>query len=99
MGELVLVRHGETEWTVSRQHTSYSDLPLTSRGEDQARSAARLLAGRPTALVLTSPLQRAQRTAELAGLRRATIEPDLHEWDYGGYEGVTTAEIHRARPD
>nr|WTB34715.1 histidine phosphatase family protein [Streptomyces sp. NBC_00830] len=99
MGELVLVRHGETEWTVSGQHTSYTDLPLTSHGEDQARSAARLLAGRPTALVLTSPLRRAQRTAELAGMHRAEIAPDLHEWDYGGYEGITTAQIHRIRPD
>ena len=76
MGDLVLVRHGETEWTVSRRHTSYTDLPLTARGEDQARSAARHFTGTADRPVLTSPLQRAQRTAELAGLRRATIEPD-----------------------
>ncbi|MEU0383049.1 histidine phosphatase family protein [Streptomyces chartreusis] len=99
MGELVLVRHGETDWTVSRQHTSYTDLPLTAHGEEQARAVAPLLAGRPVALALTSPLRRAVRTAELAGLGGATIDADLHEWDYGGYEGITTAEIHRTRPD
>ncbi|MGP4085242.1 histidine phosphatase family protein [Streptomyces sp. KR55] len=99
MGELVLVRHGETEWTLSRQHTSYTDLPLTAHGEEQARALAPLLAHRPIALALTSPLQRAVRTAELAGLEGATVDADLHEWDYGGYEGVTTAEIHRTLPD
>ncbi|MFE9403495.1 histidine phosphatase family protein [Streptomyces sp. NPDC006530] len=99
MGELILVRHGETEWSLSGQHTSYTDLPLTAHGEDQARAVAPLLADRSVGLVLVSPLQRATRTAELAGLKNARIAPDLHEWDYGGYEGVTTPEIHRTRPD
>jgi probable phosphoglycerate mutase len=99
VGELLLVRHGETEWTLSRQHTSYTDLPLTANGEEQARAAAAVLAQHTIALTLTSPLQRARRTAELAGLRHAQIEPDLHEWDYGGYEGLTTAHIRTTRPD
>jgi broad specificity phosphatase PhoE len=98
MGDLVLVRHGETDWSRSRRHTSYTDLPLTAHGEQQARAVASLLRGRPIALVLTSPLQRAVRTAELAGFPRAERDPDLHEWDYGGYEGATTAEIRRIRP-
>ncbi|WP_461077119.1 histidine phosphatase family protein [Streptomyces deserti] len=99
MGDLLLVRHGETQWSRSGQHTSFTDLPLTRHGEEQAKSLAPLLAGRPFALVLTSPLARAARTAELAGLSGAVPEPDLHEWDYGDYEGVTTDEIHRTRPD
>jgi probable phosphoglycerate mutase len=98
MGELVLVRHGETVWSRSRRHTGYTDLPLTAHGEQQARAVAPLLRGRPIALVLTSPLQRAVRTAELTGLAAAEVDPDLHEWDYGGYEGATTAEIRRTRP-
>ncbi|MFF4183621.1 histidine phosphatase family protein [Streptomyces sp. NPDC001691] len=99
MGELILVRHGETEWSLSGQHTSYTDLPLTAHGEEQARAVAPLLADRPVGLVLVSPVQRAVRTAELAGFKNARVTPDLHEWDYGGYEGITTAEIHRDRPD
>ncbi|RZB16834.1 histidine phosphatase family protein [Streptomyces sp. F001] len=99
MGDLLLVRHGETEWSVSGQHTSWTDLPLTGHGEEQAKSLAPLLSGRTFALALTSPLTRAIRTAELAGLTGAVPDPDLHEWDYGGYEGVTTREIHRTRPD
>ncbi|GAA4084242.1 MULTISPECIES: histidine phosphatase family protein [Streptomyces] len=99
MGELILVRHGETEWSRSGQHTSYTDLPLTAHGEEQARAVAPLLADRPIGLALVSPLQRALHTAELAGLKNACITPDLHEWDYGGYEGITTDEIHRTRPD
>ncbi|MFD7433712.1 histidine phosphatase family protein [Streptomyces sp. NPDC059861] len=99
MGDLLLVRHGETEWSVTGQHTSWTDLPLTGHGEEQAKSLAPLLTGRDFALALTSPLGRARRTAELAGLVEAIPEPDLHEWDYGGYEGVTTREIHRTRPD
>ncbi|HEU4426041.1 MAG TPA: histidine phosphatase family protein [Pilimelia sp.] len=99
MGDLVLVRHGETEWTRSRRHTSYTDLPLTPQGEHQARAVAWLLRGRSIALVLTSPLRRAARTAELAGFPEAERDLDLREWDYGGYEGSTTAEIHRTRPD
>ncbi|MDF9811537.1 histidine phosphatase family protein [Streptomyces sp. SPB162] len=99
MGELILVRHGETEWSASGQHTSYTDLPLTARGEEQARGLAPLLAEFKISLALTSPLTRAVHTAELAGLAHATVEPDLHEWDYGGYEGVSTIEIHRTRPE
>ena len=99
MGDLLLVRHGETEWSVSGQHTSRTDLPLTQHGEEQAKSLAPLLSQRTYALALTSPLGRAIRTAELAGIPAAVVEPDLHEWDYGGYEGITTVEIHRTRPD
>ncbi|WP_329325769.1 histidine phosphatase family protein [Streptomyces luteogriseus] len=99
MGDLLLVRHGETEWSRSGQHTSFTDLPLTEHGEEQAASLAPLLAGRSFALVLTSPLGRAVRTAELAGLTGAVRDADLHEWHYGAYEGVTTEEIHRTRPD
>ncbi|MEU3147572.1 MULTISPECIES: histidine phosphatase family protein [unclassified Streptomyces] len=98
MGDLLLARHGETEWSRSGRHTGRSDLPLTRDGEAQARALAPLLAGRSFALVLTSPLVRARRTAELAGLAHASPEPDLREWDYGGYEGVTTADIRRTRP-
>jgi broad specificity phosphatase PhoE len=99
VGDLLLVRHGETEWSVSGQHTSWTDLPLTQHGEEQAKSLAPLLSQRTYALALTSPLGRAIRTAELAGIPAAVVEPDLHEWDYGGYEGITTIEIHRTRPD
>ncbi|SEN73430.1 histidine phosphatase family protein [Actinacidiphila rubida] len=99
MGELVLIRHGETEWTLSGQHTSYTDLPLTPHGEEQARSLAPMLASRHIACVLTSPMERARQTAKLAGLEHSRVEDDLREWDYGGYEGVTTRDIHRGRPD
>ena len=99
MGDLLLVRHGETEWSVSGQHTSWTDLPLTQHGEEQAKSLAPLLSDRTFALALTSPLGRAIRTAELAGITGAVPDPDLHEWDYGAYEGVTTVDIHRTRPD
>lgn len=99
MGDLLLVRHGETEWSRSGQHTSWTDLPLTEHGEEQARSLAPLLAGPDFALTVTSPLGRARRTAELAGVTGAEPEPDLREWDYGGYEGITTVDIHRTRPD
>ncbi|MEV8564952.1 histidine phosphatase family protein [Streptomyces sp. NPDC051322] len=99
MGELILVRHGETSWSRTGKHTSWTDLPLTGFGEDQARAVAPLLAERRVALTLTSGLSRARRTAELAGLGTAFLDSDLHEWDYGGYEGITTAEIHRDRPE
>ncbi|MFF7277545.1 histidine phosphatase family protein [Streptomyces griseorubiginosus] len=99
MGDLLLVRHGETEWSVSGQHTSWTDLPLTRHGEEQAKSLAPLLSGRTFSLALTSELDRAIRTAELAGVTGALTEPELHEWDYGAYEGVTTVDIHRDRPD
>lgn len=99
MGELILIRHGETAWTLTGQHTSHTDLPLTEHGEAQARAVAPLLTGRRTGLVLVSPAARARRTAELAGLTDLRVRPDLSEWDYGGYEGVTTLEIQRTRPD
>ncbi|MEU0945763.1 histidine phosphatase family protein [Streptomyces canus] len=99
MGDLLLVRHGETEWSVSGQHTSWTDLPLTQHGEEQAKSLAPLLSDRTFSLALTSTLDRAIRTAELAGITGALTDPDLHEWDYGAYEGVTTVDIHRTRPD
>jgi probable phosphoglycerate mutase len=99
VGDLLLVRHGETEWSKSGQHTSWTDLPLTQHGEEQAKSLAPLLSSRAFALALVSPLNRAIRTAELAGINGIVPEPDLHEWDYGGYEGVTTVDIHRTRPD
>jgi probable phosphoglycerate mutase len=99
VGDLLLVRHGETEWSLSGQHTSWTDLPLTTHGEEQAKSLAPLLSGHTYARTLASPLDRAVRTAELAGLVGIVTDPDLHEWDYGAYEGVTTREIHRTRPD
>lgn len=93
MSELVLVRHGETEWSASGKHTGVTDLPLTSAGEDQVSRLRPLLDGYRFGLVLTSPRLRARRTAELLGWASAEVEPDLAEWDYGGYEGRTTAEI------
>lgn len=98
MSDLLLVRHGETEWSRDGRHTSWTDLPLTVDGEEQARALRPLLSGRKIGPVYASPMQRALRTAELAGLARPQIDLDLREWDYGGYEGVTTAEIHRDRP-
>ena len=92
-GHLVLVRHGETAWSRSGQHTGLTDVPLTSEGEAAARRVATLLAGRTFARVLTSPLERAVRTAELAGLVDTEVDARLVEWDYGGYEGLTTSEI------
>ncbi len=91
-GHLVLLRHGETEWSRSGQHTGRTDIPLTEHGEELASAAGSLLHGFDFRLVLASPLQRARRTAELAGLR-PEIDEDLLEWDYGGYEGRTTKEI------
>ena len=91
-GRLVLLRHGETEWSKSGQHTGRTDIPLTEHGEELARQSGRLVAGYHFVLALSSPLQRARRTAELAGLS-PEIDDDLLEWDYGGYEGLTTAAI------
>jgi broad specificity phosphatase PhoE len=97
---LWLARHGETAWSLSGQHTGRTDLPLTERGERQARVVADPLRGLAFAMVLTSPSRRAVRTAELAGFGNlAEIEPDLAEWDYGQYEGRRTAEILVERPD
>ena len=95
-----LARHGETAWTVSRQHTGVTDLPLTAQGEVEARRLGERLAGLTFAGVLTSPLRRAVRTCELAGFGSAArVEPDLREWNYGAYEGLTSVEIHNERPD
>ena len=95
-----LVRHGETAWTLSRQHTGRTDLPLTPRGERNAQRLGERLRGLSFAKVLTSPLQRASRTCELAGFGAAAeVDPDLLEWDYGRYEGRTGAEIRAERPD
>ena len=94
-----LARHGETAWTISRQHTGRTDLPLTEQGETEARGLGARLEGLKFAAVLTSPLQRARRTCELAGFGSGAIaEPDLMEWNYGAYEGRTSAEIHAERP-
>jgi probable phosphoglycerate mutase len=97
--EVYLARHGETAWTISRQHTGKTDIPLTVRGERNARSLGERLREMRFAKVLVSPMQRANRTAELAGLaQEAEVDADLMEWDYGEYEGLTTAEIRRTRP-
>ncbi|WP_448624818.1 histidine phosphatase family protein [Geodermatophilus sp. URMC 64] len=93
MGEVVVLRHGQTEWSRSGQHTSVTDLPLLPEGEEQARGLGRTLAGRSFAEVWVSPRQRARRTAELAGLSPTAVDEDLVEMDYGGYEGRTTKEI------
>jgi broad specificity phosphatase PhoE len=98
--KLYLVRHGETAWSLSGQHTGRTDLPLTERGERNARSLGERLNGLTFAAVLTSPLRRAARTCELAGFGAAAeVDRDLLEWDYGRYEGRRTAEIHAERPD
>jgi probable phosphoglycerate mutase len=95
-----LARHGETEWTLSGQHTGRTDIPLTQRGEEEARRLGELLHGKTFALVLTSPLRRARRTCELAGFGdRCQVDADLREWDYGEFEGLKTAEIRQRRPD
>ncbi|MEW2352925.1 histidine phosphatase family protein [Spirillospora sp. NPDC029432] len=98
MGDLIIVRHGETEWSRARRHTGRTDLPLTARGEEQARALAPVTAGRAFARVLSSPAERARRTAELAGLAVDDVDPDLWEWDYGGYEGITSKRIREDRP-
>jgi broad specificity phosphatase PhoE len=97
-GEVWLVRHGETEWSKSGQHTSRTELPLTAEGERIPAELKNRLAGRQFDLVLTSPRLRARHTAELAGFTDAEVDDDLVEWDYGDYEGVTTAEIRKTVP-
>lgn len=97
--ELWLLRHGETAWSRTGQHTGREDLPLTELGEQEALEAARLLNGRPFARVLCSPLQRARRTCQLAGyLEQARIEPLAMEWDYGEWNGLTRAQIQERIP-
>ena len=96
---LFLVRHGETAWSMTGQHTGTTDLPLTEHGEEQARALAPALASIGFTRVLSSPRLRAHRTCELTGLgARAEIEPDLAEWDYGEYEGLRTADVRETRP-
>jgi broad specificity phosphatase PhoE len=97
--DLYVIRHGATEWSTNGRHTGTTDLPLLAEGEDQARATAKLVAGREFALVLTSPLRRARHTCELVGLaEQAKVDDDLREFDYGDYEGLTTAEIRETVP-
>lgn len=98
--EVLLVRHGETAWSLSGQHTGLTDIPLTPHGEEMARRLAPALARHPFRRVFCSPLQRARDSCALAGLgAEAEIDPDLCEWDYGAYEGRTLAEIRSELPD
>jgi broad specificity phosphatase PhoE len=98
MGDLILLRHGETEWSRTYRHTGHTDVPLTPAGEAAAVALAPALAGQDVAAVFASPLQRAFRTAVLARLPDIKQDPDLREWDYGGYEGITTEQIREQRP-
>jgi len=98
MGELILLRHGETEWSRALRHTGRTDIPLTEAGEAAAAALAPALAARHVRAAFTSPAQRAVRTAVLAGLTGAKEDPDLWEWDYGGYEGRTSADIRTEQP-
>jgi broad specificity phosphatase PhoE len=98
LDEVWLVRHGATEWSASLRHTGRTDVPLTAAGEERAHGLRAVLADHPFALVLTSPRQRARRTAELAGFPDAEVDDRLAEIDYGEYEGRTTAEIQEERP-
>jgi broad specificity phosphatase PhoE len=99
VNDLWLVRHGETEWTVSKQHTGRTDLPLTREGERRALALEPVLAGHAFAAVFTSPLQRARRTAALAGFEDAVVDDQLVEVNYGDYEGRTSADIRKERRD
>jgi len=97
---IVLVRHGETEWSASGQHTSVTDLPLTEAGRHRAQALGSVLRGAEWTMVLSSPMRRARETCELAGLgHEMAIDEDLREWDYGEYEGLTTPQIRERRPD
>jgi broad specificity phosphatase PhoE len=97
---IYLARHGETAWSLTGQHTGLTDLPLTEHGEENARALGERLADLKFGNVLTSPLQRARRTCELAGFGAvAEVDGNLVEWDYGQYEGLTSSEIHAQRPD
>jgi broad specificity phosphatase PhoE len=98
MGDLILLRHGQTEWSEAGRHTGRTDIPLTAQGEACAVALGPVLAGRYMAAAFTSPAKRAVRTAGLAGLTDAKPDPDLWEWDYGGYEGMTTPQIQEHRP-
>src|SRR5918995_703333 len=96
--EIVLVRHGETEWSRDGRHTGNTDVPLTERGKEQAQALGTALEGRSFTRVLTSPLSRAAETARLAGFADAEPRDEVREWDYGAYEGRKTAEIREERP-
>jgi broad specificity phosphatase PhoE len=98
MGDLILLRHGETEWSKAGKHTGRTDVPLTPVGVAAAAALAPLLARRDIVAAFSSPARRAARTAELAGLTDVKQDPDLWEWDYGGYEGLTTPQIQGQRP-
>jgi len=97
--EVVLVRHGETEWSREGRHTGRTDIPLTARGREEAERVGAALRGRRFARVLVSPLQRARDTCALAGFGGAELRSELLEWDYGEYEGLTSAQIRERRPD
>jgi probable phosphoglycerate mutase len=98
--QIYLIRHGETRWSRTNQHTGSTDLPLTHYGEEQSQHLGRVLSGMRFAHVLVSPMQRARQTCALAGLGAvARVDPDLREWSYGEYEGLTLAEIRKRRPD
>jgi broad specificity phosphatase PhoE len=99
MGELLLIRHGETDWSRTGRHTGRTDVPLTRAGVAAAEVLKAAVAGRAVVAARTSPASRAARTAELAGLHAAIVDADLQEWDYGGYEGQTTEQIRRQRPE
>lgn len=99
MGHLYAVRHGETKWNVTSQHTSTTDLPLTEKGQEQARFIQKLLKGRSFSKIISSPMRRAKDTASLAGFTDPTLDKRLCEWDYGDYEGITTDEIREEIPD
>jgi broad specificity phosphatase PhoE len=99
MGELILIRHGETEWSRSGQHTGRTDVPLTAAGRAAAIRLGHALVGRAIVATFSSPASRATETAQLAGLPDPQLDPNLQEWDYGGYEGMTTQEIARQKID
>lgn len=99
MGHLFVIRHGQTEWSAVGRHTGRTDLPLTEMGQRQGEALAEMIADRHFEMVLTSPLLRARMTCDLAGLGdQAVIEPDLAEWDYGEFDGVTTDEMRQRIP-
>src|ERR1700735_2637467 len=98
MGQLIVLRHGETEWSAGWRHTGRTGVPLPASGEAAAAAMAPVLARRRLRAVFSSPARRAVRTAELAGLTGIRLDPDLQEWDYGGYEGRTTVQIQAERP-
>ncbi|MFD4601552.1 histidine phosphatase family protein [Streptomyces sp. NPDC058464] len=98
MADVFLVRHGETEWSRSGRHTGWTDVPLTEHGRDESRRLVPSIRSHRIGAAFVSPLQRARETAELIGVPDARVDADLREWDYGGYEGVTTVEIQRTQP-